>query len=124
LQKVRNLEVWRLAMEFADAVYRLSEQFPPDERFGATQQLRRAVLSIAANIAEGAARNSDGDFRRFVRIAIGSLEESATYLEFARRRAWIARAAADGIGSKLETLRAKLLRLEERLRSGGLKPEA
>lgn len=70
-----KLDVWHKAIAFADLVYEVSRGFPNDERFGLTNQIRRAAVSISSNLAEGASRNSKVDFARFVEIATGSLFE-------------------------------------------------
>ena len=70
-----KLDVWQEAIQFADLVYELSGDFPADERFGLTNQMRRAAVSISSNIAEGSSRMSRTDFARFVEIETGSLFE-------------------------------------------------
>lgn len=70
-----KLEVWQRSIAFADTVYSLTRDFPSDERFGLTNQMRRAAVSISSNLAEGSARLSRKDFARFVEIASGSLHE-------------------------------------------------
>ena len=70
---------WQKAHEFVLLVYRISKQFPEDERFGLTSQLRRAAVSIEANIAEGYRKLSKQDKLRFLNIAQGSLEECRDY---------------------------------------------
>jgi four helix bundle protein len=70
-----KLEVWHKAIAFADGVYSMTRHFPADERFGLTNQMRRAAVSIFSNIAEGTSRASRKDFGRFVEIATGSLFE-------------------------------------------------
>ncbi len=69
----RDLEVWRKSVDLVDAVYELTRGFPEDERFGWSQQLRRAAVSIPSNIAEGYGRLSRGDYVRHLKIANGSL---------------------------------------------------
>jgi len=66
MQDFRNLEVWHLAHELTREIYRTTARFPLDELFGLISQLRRAAVSVAANLAEGAGRGSDKDFARFV----------------------------------------------------------
>lgn len=77
-QSFEELEVWQLAHRMVLEVYRLSENFPKHELFGLTSQLRRAAVSVPANIAEGFKKRSVADKVRFYNIAQGSLEESAT----------------------------------------------
>ena len=66
-----KLETWQKAITFADEVYRITRAFPNDERFGLTNQMRRAAVSISSNIAEGTSRSSRTDYARFVEIAAG-----------------------------------------------------
>src|SRR5437762_12198620 len=76
----RDLLVWRKAHEFVLGVYRFTATFPKTETYGLALQMRRAAVSIPANIAEGFARRSDADEVRFFNIAAGSVEESRYYL--------------------------------------------
>src|SRR5439155_22722797 len=76
----RDLLVWRKAHEFVLGVYRFTATFPKSETYGLALQMRRAAVSIPANIAEGFARRSDADKVRFFNIAVGSVEESRYYL--------------------------------------------
>jgi four helix bundle protein len=75
VQSYRDLRVWKTAVALTLEVYRITESFPPSERFGLTSQLRRAAVSIASNIAEGHARSSSGEYRNFLSIARGSAIE-------------------------------------------------
>ncbi len=76
----RDLVVWQKAHEFVLAVYRLTESFPDREKFGLVHQMRRAAVSIPANIAEGFGKRSPAEKARFLNIAEGSLEECRYYL--------------------------------------------
>jgi four helix bundle protein len=80
-----RLEVWRDAMDLVEAVYGFSSRFPDSERFGLVSQIRRAAVSIPANIAEGAARRSKQEYLRFLSIARGSLSEVDTHAQIAQR---------------------------------------
>ena len=83
-QSFRDLQVWQRAMELTLAIYRLTQGFPREEQFGLTNQLRRSVVSIPSNIAEGQGRLSAGEFRQFLGMARGSTCEVQTQLEIAR----------------------------------------
>ena len=67
-----KLDVWHKAIDFADSIYSVTRTYPGDERFGLTNQMRRAAVSISSNIAEGTSRASKNDFARFLEIATGS----------------------------------------------------
>lgn len=83
-QSFRELIVWQRAMQLTVAVYRLTRDFPREELYGLTSQIRRAVISIPSNISEGQGRGTAGEFRQFLAIARGSNCEVQTQLEIAR----------------------------------------
>ena len=85
VKSFRDLLVWQRSMDLVVDVQTICRSFPSEERFMLTQQLRRAVLSIPLNIAEGHSRGSRRDFARFIEIARGSLAEVECCLEAARR---------------------------------------
>ena len=80
----RKLDVWQLSHAFALSAYRFTANFPRDERFGLTAQIRRASVSIGANIAEGCGRFHKGDQARFLQMAKGSAKETRSHLMIAR----------------------------------------
>lgn len=84
-----NLDVWRKAVDLTVDVYRETEGFPKDERFGLTSQLRRASVSVAANIAEGAGRKSTREFLNFLSMAQGSASEAETEFLIAFRLGYL-----------------------------------
>ena len=84
-----DLEVWKLSMTLCENVYALLRQFPPEERYALCDQLRRAVVSIPSNIAEGNGRDSKAEYARFLSIARGSVFEVRTQLELASRFGYI-----------------------------------
>ena len=88
--KFEKLEVWHEAIKFSDLVYRMTQSFPVDERYGLTQQMRCSAISIAANLAEGSSRGSSADFARFVEIAYGSLMETVSHAAIAQRQGFLA----------------------------------
>lgn len=75
MQNFRDFLVWEKAHDAVLDVYRLTNSFPSDERFGIISQIRRAAASVATNIAEGCGRSTDGDFKRFLDISAGSSSE-------------------------------------------------
>ena len=81
-----KLEVWQKAIDFAHLIYNETRGFPSEERFGLTNQLRRAAVSISSNIAEGSSRSSRTDFARFAEIAAGSVFEAVSQSFIARRQ--------------------------------------
>ena len=111
-----KLEVWHQAIEFADLVYSNTRNFPSDERFGLTNQMRRAAISISSNIAEGSSRNSRKDFARFIEITTGSVFEVVSQSFIARNQGHLTEAqfqshytAAQQQGKMLSGLRRSLL---------------
>src|SRR5690242_1124521 len=84
-----KLETWQKAIAFADLVHELTKNFPIEERFGLTNQMRRAAVSISSNIAEGAARNSKNDYARFLEIAAGSLFEVVSQSFIGKRQGFL-----------------------------------
>src|ERR1043166_586718 len=81
-----KLNVWQKAIDFADLIYSETRTFPSEERFGLTNQLRGAAVSISSNIAEGSSRSSRTDFARFAEIADGSVFEVVSQAFLARRQ--------------------------------------
>ena len=84
-----NLEVWKKAIDFVVEVYKTTDSFPPEERFGLTSQIRRASVSIPSNIAEGAARASKKEFLYFLSISQGSTSEVSAQLLIAHRLGFV-----------------------------------
>jgi len=80
IQSYRDLKVWQAGIQLAKQCYQVTKGFPKEEMFGLTSQIRRAAVSIPANIAEGHGRESTGDYVHFLRIAQGSLKELETHL--------------------------------------------
>ncbi len=89
IQSYRELEVWRLAIDLADKVYDVTENFPKQEIYGLTSQIRRAAVSIPSNIAEGSARSGTKELLYFLNIARGSVAELETQLILSEKRRYI-----------------------------------
>lgn len=101
--KFEKLAVWQKAVAFADNIYAATRLFPRDERFGLTDQLRRAAVSISSNIAEGSAR-SDTDFANFLRYATGSLYEVVTQSRIALKQGLLTEAAHAALYAESEEI--------------------
>ncbi len=85
----RDLDVWKVSMDFVADLYRIMEIFPRQEKFGLVPQIRRASVSICSNIAEGAARNHPKEFMQFLYISLGSVAEIETQLEISKRLGYL-----------------------------------
>jgi four helix bundle protein len=113
----RKLAVWQEGVVLATSVYELTEAFPKSEIYGLISQMRRAVVSVPSNIAEGAARYSTKEFAQFLSIAGGSLSELDTQLEIAFKLGFIASAQKKEIDGKIDSISAKLAGLINKVRS-------
>ncbi len=89
MRDFRKIKAWQLADDLAVAAYEVSKGFPRDEIYGITSQLRRAASSVAANIVEGASRESAKDYAHFLQIARGSLAETQYFLHLAKRLGYL-----------------------------------
>jgi four helix bundle protein len=85
-----KLDVWHKAIALGDVVYVNTRDFPIEERFGLTNQMRRSVVSVSSNIAEGSSRSSSNDFARFIEIGTGSVFELVSQSFIARRQNFLA----------------------------------
>ncbi len=112
-----KLDAWQLAVAYADDVYAVTRTFPSDERFGLTSQLRRAAVSIAANLAEGSGRGTKKDFARFIEIAFGSLMETASHLEISKRQKFLTENDFDKLHEMVHRLSRVLSGLRKSLTS-------
>jgi four helix bundle protein len=109
INSYRDLKVWRDAMTLAEDCYRLTQDFPKDEVFGMTLQIRRSAASIPANIVEGHGRETTGSFIQHLRVAQGSLKELETHLLLAGRTDMISRNRIAGEIERCEAI-GKMIR--------------
>lgn len=107
VKSYRELETWQMAMQLVAEVYRVSKAFPKEELYGLTNQLRRAVVSVPSNIAEGQGRDSTKEFLHHLSIARGSLYEVETQLLIAQQLGYLSTAEAE----KLTTISTSVARL-------------
>ena len=111
IRSYRDLQVWQLGMDLAEACYLLTKRFPKDELFGMTSQIRRAASSVPANIAEGYGRASKGEYVQFLRVAQGSLKELETHLTLSRRVGLMSESETKNVWGECDHLGRMLHRL-------------
>lgn len=109
----KNLETWKQSMNLVTEVYRLTKNYPKDELFGLTSQMRRASVSIPSNIAEGSSRNSAIERRRFFEISRSSLVELDTQIEISLRLEYINSNDSENISKLTNHLFALLTKLKK-----------
>lgn len=108
LKTHKDLETWKMAVDFVTEIYNITTEFPDAERFGLQSQIRRAAVSLPANIAEGAARQTKKEFIQFLYIGMGSLSELETLLIIAKNLKLI---ESQRLLNKIEELRKMLFGL-------------
>ena len=111
-----KLDVWKRAVDLVVEIYQATEAFPKEEKFGLTSQVRRAAVSIPANIAEGAARTSTKEFLNFLSIAQGSASEVATELLIAHRLGYLNRDLFQRLHTNLDDISRMILGLSKHLK--------
>ena len=111
MQDFRQLRVWSDSVELCVDLYEVTSRFGTDERFGLVSQIRRASVSVAANIAEGASRPHAADFSRFLGYAVSSASEVESHLEISKRLGLLNDGAAQGLVGRVVILRRSLIRL-------------
>jgi len=112
-----RLDVWKQSVTMVTSIYEVTKTFPSEERFGLTSQIRRAGVSIPANIAEGAARQSDKEFCQFLSIAQGSASELETELLIARNLGYLSPAEYDRVYEEINVIARMLVGLARSVRN-------
>jgi four helix bundle protein len=107
----KDLEVWKKSIEYVKNIYEVTKSFPKDEIYGLTNQIRRAAVSIPSNIAEGAARKGETEFKQFLYIALGSLSEVETQLIISLEIGYFDKAQFEKLNSELISIRKMLIGL-------------
>ncbi len=113
----KKLDVWKASIELVVAIYSVTSHFPKEELYGLSGQLRRAALSVPANIAEGAARQTHREFTNFLQLAQGSLSELDTELEVAKRLEYINEQSWHHLDLEIERIDKMMSGLIRHLRS-------
>ena len=113
----KDLEVWKKSVELARDVYETTKAFPKEEVFGLTSQMKRAAVSIASNIAEGAARKGQQEFVQFLYIAIGSASELDTQIEISKAIGIGNATTLDQLQKSTDTIKAMLYGLAKSIKA-------
>ena len=108
-------EVWQLSYEFCLRIYRISQQFPKNEVYGFTAQIRRAALSIPTNISEGCGRASEKEFAAFLNIAIGSATETENLISIAYGLHYLEDPDHQQLDDEINLIKKKLYHLRQKL---------
>lgn len=104
MQTHKDLEVWQKGISFVTDIYQLTSEFPKEEVYGLTSQIRRAAVSIPSNIAEGAARQSNKEYIQFLYVALGSLMELETQLIIAKNINFISEDSLNQLQMKIDEI--------------------
>lgn len=115
----KDLRVWQDAVRLAVEVYRLTERFPAEERYGLTSQMRRAAVSVSSNVAEGKGRSSAADFGRFLDMAIGSVFEVESQIEVAVALGFLDRGGIGPVTELIDRTGRGLTRLKQTILGTG-----
>ena len=115
IQSFRQLKVWQEGIGVVKDVYQVSRTFPEWEQYGLTSQIRRAAVSIPANIAEGQARTGSAEYRHALSIALGSLAEVETLLVVAQELQWLSVKEVERLIERMGHVRRMLLHMVRRL---------
>ena len=113
----KNLDAWKLSMQFVKDAYTATASFPPEEKFGLVSQIRRAAVSVPTNIAEGAARRSKKEFLQFLYIAEGSISELDTLVELAYELSFCSNQSATNLLQPLENISKRIFGLIRKIES-------
>jgi len=117
IKTYRDLEVWQKARRLVKEIYVISRTFPREEQFGLTAQIRRAVISIPSNIAEGHSRQSTKDYISFISVAIGSLAEVDTQIILAQDLEYLTQKECASVDQQIQSLQQMLHKLRHSLKA-------
>lgn len=115
MNRFKDLTVWKESVELATSIYTLTKEFPQEEKFGITNQMRRAVVSISSNIAEGAGRNNPKEFNQYIGIALGSAFELESQLTISANLSFGKETLILEIVKKLNYIQNMLYKLQKTL---------
>jgi four helix bundle protein len=117
MHNIKELKIWSKAIDLAVKVYEVSAQFPSEEKYGLTSQVRRSVVSISSNISEGAGRNTKGEFLQFLGIANGSSYELQTQTVIAQRLGFLDPGRCEELLDNIDELQKMNYNLQKSLKA-------
>jgi len=117
IRSFKDLKVWQRSMDLAIVLYKITRQFPKEELYGMTSQIRKAAVSVPSNIAEGFGRYHNKEYKQFLHIVLGSCAEITTQMILAMRLEYTPSAAAEKILNELEEISKMLMALILKVRS-------
>ncbi len=113
MRDFRKYDIWQLSHEFVLDIYLISKNFPKEEQFNITSQLRRASVSIATNIAEGCGRKSDKEFNQFLNIALGSVSETEYLIILSKDLSLLDEQISASLLERINHIKSKIYKLKE-----------
>ena len=113
----KDLDIWKRSIKFVTTIYGVTKSFPKEERYGITNQMRRAAISISSNISEGAARHHDKEFVQFLYISLGSVAELETQIIISENLNFLSSIDSTNLQNELSEMRKMLLGLIRRITS-------
>jgi four helix bundle protein len=121
MHRFKNLKVWQMGMDLVVLIYQSTEKFPSEEKFGLVSQINRSAVSICSNIAEGAGRGTDKEFKNFLSIALASSFELETQLILGNRLKFISEEDLAPLLNMTEEIQKMIIGLQNKLKSEILK---
>ncbi|NUY81765.1 four helix bundle protein [Flavobacterium sp. MAH-1] len=113
MRDFRKYEIWQMSHSFTLKIYAVTKNFPKEEIFNLTSQLRRAAVSIPTNISEGCGRNSDREFNHFLNIALGSTSETKYLLILAHELNYLSSESFSEMNKEVNNIKSKIFKLKE-----------
>ena len=113
----KNLTIWKSSIDLVERIYKFTSQFPSEEKFGLTAQIRRASVSVPSNIAEGYCRQGQKETAHFISIAIGSLAEVETQLIIANRLGYAESTETEELVLKINSIQKQSISLRKRIQN-------
>ncbi|MGB4773853.1 MAG: four helix bundle protein [Daejeonella sp.] len=117
MHNIKELKIWNKAIDLAVKIYSITTHFPNDERFGLISQTRRCAVSVPSNIAEGAGRNTKGEFKQFLAIANGSSYELQTQLVIAEKLGFVTGELCNDVLNNIDELQKMNYNLQKTLKA-------